>query len=78
MPKTANATAPSAIARYRVDAIAEFAHALLARMGVRDDIARDVASILAWCREGPPRSRVDAIDVDEQPPVGEEGFRAAG
>jgi L-lactate dehydrogenase len=46
MPKTANATAPSAIARYRVDAIAEFAHALLARMCVRDDIARDVASIL--------------------------------
>src|SRR6185369_9126074 len=28
------------------DAIAVFAHALLARMGVRDDIARDVASIL--------------------------------
>jgi acylphosphatase len=37
----------------------------------------DVAAILAWCRRGPPRSRVDAIAVDEEPAVGEEAFRVA-
>jgi L-lactate dehydrogenase len=32
--------------RYRVDFLLGFAHALLARAGVRDDIARDVAAVL--------------------------------
>ena len=32
--------------RYRADALVGFAHALLARAGVRDDIARDVAAVL--------------------------------
>jgi L-lactate dehydrogenase len=34
------------IPRYRADALKAFAHALLARAGVRDDMARDVAAIL--------------------------------
>ena len=46
MPSTPTLTATPAIARYRADALVAFAHALLARAGVRDDIARDVASVL--------------------------------
>jgi L-lactate dehydrogenase len=46
MPTAADVNATPASTRYHADAIAVFAHALLARMGVRDDIARDVASIL--------------------------------
>jgi L-lactate dehydrogenase len=45
MPQ-ADLTATPTTARYRADALFVFAHALLAKMGVRDDIARDVASIL--------------------------------
>ena len=47
MPNAADVTTAPAVPRYRADAMTVFAHALLARMGVRDDIARDVASILA-------------------------------
>lgn len=36
----------STLPRYGVDALVSFAHALLARSGVRDDIARDVAAVL--------------------------------
>jgi L-lactate dehydrogenase len=36
----------TAAPRYRADALVSFAHALLARSGVRDDIARDVAAVL--------------------------------
>ncbi|MBK9115864.1 MAG: Ldh family oxidoreductase [Betaproteobacteria bacterium] len=39
-------TAPATAPRYRADALVAFAHALLARAGVRDDIARDVAAVL--------------------------------
>lgn len=38
--------APIPSPRYRADALVSFAHALLARSGVRDDIARDVATVL--------------------------------
>ena len=34
------------VPRYRADALVGFAHALLAKAGVRDDIARDVATVL--------------------------------
>jgi L-lactate dehydrogenase len=44
MLTAADRNSPSA--RYRADALVAFAHALLARTGVRDDIARDVAAIL--------------------------------
>ena len=36
----------TATPRYRADALTAFAHGLLARAGLRDDIARDVASVL--------------------------------
>jgi len=36
----------STLPRYQVDALVSFAHALLTRAGVRDDIARDVAAVL--------------------------------
>jgi acylphosphatase len=38
-----------------------------ARAGVDD--------LLAWCRTGPPRARVDRVDVTDEPVVGERGFR---
>jgi len=45
--ETAMTTTPAdATPRYRADALVAFAHALLARAGVRDDIARDVAAVL--------------------------------
>lgn len=34
-----------------------------------------VDSLLAWCREGPPRARVDRLDLTDEPVVGERGFR---
>ena len=39
-------TATQATARYHAEALVDFAHALLTRAGVRNDIARDVASVL--------------------------------
>ncbi len=39
-------TATDPTARYRADTLVDFAHALLAKAGARDDIARDVASVL--------------------------------
>ena len=34
-----------------------------------------VDEVLAWCRRGPRRARVDAVDVVDEAPVGEQGFR---
>jgi acylphosphatase len=34
-----------------------------------------VESMVRWCREGPPHAHVDSVDVREEPPVGETGFR---
>jgi acylphosphatase len=34
-----------------------------------------VDSLLDWCREGPPRARVDRLDLTDEPVVGERGFR---
>ncbi len=33
-----------------------------------------VASLLAWCRTGPPRARVDAVAVTVQEPAGHVAF----
>ena len=33
-----------------------------------------VARMIAWCREGPPRARVDDVQVEEVPPTGDERF----
>jgi acylphosphatase len=34
-----------------------------------------VEQIVRWCREGPPLARVDRIDVVDETPTGESGFR---
>ncbi len=34
-----------------------------------------VDSLLAWCREGPPRARVDRLALTDEPVAGERGFR---
>jgi len=34
-----------------------------------------VDEVLAWCRRGPRRARVDRVDVVDEAPVGEQGFR---
>jgi acylphosphatase len=33
-----------------------------------------VARMVAWCREGPPRAHVDAVDTEELVPVGDRRF----
>jgi acylphosphatase len=33
-----------------------------------------VARMIAWCREGPPRARVDDVHVEDLPPTGDERF----
>jgi acylphosphatase len=33
-----------------------------------------VARMVAWCRAGPPRARVDGVDVQVEEPTGEPGF----
>jgi acylphosphatase len=33
-----------------------------------------VDSMVAWCREGPRRARVDQVDVREAEPTGMQGF----
>jgi acylphosphatase len=34
-----------------------------------------VDEVVAWCREGPRRARVDRVEVTDEAPVGEQGFR---
>jgi acylphosphatase len=34
-----------------------------------------VDRVVAWCRSGPPRARVDHVDVTTIPTIGEETFR---
>ena len=34
-----------------------------------------VDEVLTWCRRGPRRARVDRVDVVDEAPVGEQGFR---
>jgi acylphosphatase len=31
--------------------------------------------MVGWCREGPRHARVDAVDVREESPAGDAGFR---
>ena len=33
-----------------------------------------VERVVAWCREGPPRARIDGFEVQAEQPVGEHGF----
>jgi len=34
-----------------------------------------VDRVVAWCRRGPRRAHVDGVDVIDETPVGEQGFR---
>jgi len=34
-----------------------------------------VDAVVAWCRDGPPRARVHDVEVLQEAPVGEQGFR---
>lgn len=34
-----------------------------------------VDELLAWCRHGPPRARVERVEVTDEPVQGERGFR---
>jgi acylphosphatase len=34
-----------------------------------------VSRVVAWCREGPPRARVDDVDAAMMEPIGDAGFR---
>lgn len=34
-----------------------------------------VAQLVEWCREGPPRARVTGLDLTDELPAGEQGFR---
>jgi acylphosphatase len=36
-----------------------------------------VEQMVRWCREGPPLARVDRVDVVDEAPTGESGFRIA-
>ena len=35
-----------------------------------------VVSLVEWCRTGPPRAEVEAVEVRDVPPEGADGFRA--
>jgi len=36
-----------------------------------------VETLVTWCREGPAPARVDRVEVTEERPQGEEGFRVS-
>jgi acylphosphatase len=40
--------------------------------------AEAVASMIEWCRRGPDHARVDGVEVSDEDPVDEEGFRILG
>ncbi len=37
--------------------------------------AESVSSMVAWCRVGPPRAVVTAVEVVDEEPIGATGFR---
>jgi acylphosphatase len=37
-----------------------------------------VESMISWCREGPSHARVDQVEVTDEEPLGERGFRVGG
>lgn len=42
------------------------------------ELEGDVAAVdgmVAWCRIGPPRAEVEAVDVEDVVPLGTKGFR---
>lgn len=45
--------------------------------GVFEGEARPVSVVVSWCRIGPVRAEVTAVDVTEEPPEGLIGFRVS-
>jgi len=45
--------------------------------GAFEGPSEDVDAIVAWCREGPPRAKVQEMSVEEERPIGEDSFRVA-
>lgn len=39
---------------------------------------QEVDRMVDWCRLGPPHARVDAVEVTDESPIGETGFRVGG
>jgi acylphosphatase len=37
-----------------------------------------VEAMVRWCGDGPPHAHVDSVDVSEEPPEHEAGFRVSG
>jgi len=37
--------------------------------------AEDVDALVSWCRNGPRRAHVSSVQVTDEDPVGEKGFR---
>ena len=46
--------------------------------GVFEGPAEAVASMIDWCRRGPDHARVEGIEVSDEDPDEEEGFRILG
>ena len=40
--------------------------------------ATAVDRVVAWCRHGPPRATVTSVEVHDEPPQGDAGFRVKG
>ncbi|MDQ3209622.1 MAG: acylphosphatase [Actinomycetota bacterium] len=36
-----------------------------------------IAAMVDWCAEGPPFAAVEHVEVRDEPPTGEQGFRVA-
>ncbi len=37
-----------------------------------------VETMVRWCREGPQHAHVGSVEIREEPPAGETGFRVSG
>ena len=37
-----------------------------------------VEAMVDWCRKGPGHARVDAVEVEREPPAGDAGFHVSG
>ena len=42
---------------------------------VFEGLEEDAETMVRWCEEGPPHARVDSVEVREEQPLGETGFR---
>jgi acylphosphatase len=44
---------------------------------VFEGLGSSVDAMVRWCGKGPPQAHVDSVDVREEPPAGEAGFRVS-